>query len=108
MALCADTSLLESLLFHLDVHLLMSLIFEKRFFREQHVLLDFSLNFYFALASMIKGHTQLRNSNPCQEPGPTEMSDGMRSTKICQEPLIVYCLMVSFVFCLLSLSSFSM
>ena len=32
------------------------------------------------------GHTQRRNSNTCQEPGPTEMSDGMRSTYICQKP----------------------
>ena len=32
------------------------------------------------------GHTQRRNSNTCQEPGPTEMSDGMRSTNICQKP----------------------
>ena len=32
--------------------------------------------------TVITGHTQRRNSNTCQEPGPTDMSDGMRSTNI--------------------------
>ena len=62
------------------------------------------------------GHTQRRNSNTCQEPGPTEMSDGMRSTNICQKPFILSCLVLSSLLfrllfslslCLLNLSSFS-
>ena len=60
------------------------------------------------------GHTQRRNSNTCQEPGPTDMSDGMRSTNICQKPFILSCFVLSslssfsvFFLCLLSLSSFS-
>ena len=48
-------------------------------------LLSFSPPFFF-LPSVIMGHIQRKSSNTCQEPGPTEMSDGMRSTNICQKP----------------------
>ena len=48
-------------------------------------LLSFTPLFFF-LTSVKMGNTQRRNSNTCQEPGPTEMSDGMRSTNTCQEP----------------------
>ena len=59
------------------------------------------LSSFFFLPSVIMGHTQRRNSNTCQEPGPTVMSDGMRSTNICQKPFILSCFVLS------SLSSFS-
>ena len=55
----------------------------------------------------VMGHTQRRNSNTCQEPGPTEMSVEMRSTNICQKPFILSCPLFSFVFSFLSLSSLS-
>ena len=81
------------LLFHLLFHLLFSsLLFSPLFF---------SPLFSFLLSSVIMGHTQRRNSNTCQEPGPTTMSNGMRSTNICQKPFILSCLVLS------SLSSFS-
>ena len=84
-----------------------SLLFSPLFFSP----LFFSPLFSFLLSSVIMGHTQRRNSNTCQEPGPTEMSDGMRSTNICQKPFILSCLVLSslssfsvFCLCLLSLS----
>ena len=58
------------------------------------------LSFFFFLPSVIMGHTQRRNSNTCQEPGPADMSDGMTSTNICQKSFILTCFV-------LSLSSFS-
>ena len=79
----------------------------------------FLFSFFFFLfykhtrMTVIMGHTQRRNSNTCEELGPTEMSDGMRSTNICQKPFILSCLVLPslssslFSLCLLSLSSFS-
>ena len=83
--------------------LLFHLLFSSLFFSP----LFFSPLLSFLLSSVIMGHTQRRNSNTCQEPGPTEMSDGMRSTNICQKPYILSCLVLSCLLFLLSLSSFS-
>ena len=98
------SSSLLCLFFHLLFHLLFSsLLFSSLFF-------FLSLSFFFFLPSVTMGHTQRRNSNTCQEPGPTEMSDGMRSTNICQKPFILSCLVLSslssslFFLCLLSQS----
>ena len=72
------------LLFHLLFSLLFSFL-HFSFLLSSLFLLSFTPLFFF-LPSVIMGHTQRRNSNTCQEPGPTEMSDGMRSTNICQKP----------------------
>ena len=60
-----------------------------------------SLFYKHTRMTVTMGHTQRRDSNTCQEPGSTEMSDGMRSTNICQKPFILSCFVLS------SLSSFS-
>ena len=107
------------LLFHLLFHLLFSSLFFSSllssslffsslfFFSLFSCLLTFSslffflpFSFFFFLPSLIMGHTHRRNSNTCQEPGPTEMSDGMRSTNICQKPFILSCLSFSVSLCL--------
>ena len=98
--------LLSSLFFSLLLSSLSFLLSSSFFF--------LFLSSFFFLPSVIMGHTQRRNSNTCQEPGPTDMSDGMRSTNICQKPFILSCFVLSslssssvFFLCLLSLSSFS-
>ena len=75
------------LLFHLDFSssLLLSSLFFSLFLLSFSSLFFFLSSFFF-LPSVIMGHTQRRNSDTCQEPGPTEMSDGMRSTHTCQKP----------------------
>ena len=84
------------------------LFFSPLFFSSLFFCLSFSfslsLSLFFFLSSVIMGHTQRRNSNTCQEPGPTEMSDGMRSINICQKPFILSCLVLSYLLFRLSLS----
>ena len=77
-------SSLSVFLFHLP-----SLLFSSLFFSS----LFFSL---FSFFSDNGTHSKKkRNSNTCHEPGPAEMSDGMRSTNICQKPFILSCLVLS-------------
>ena len=106
----SSSLLLSSLFFSLLFSSLLfsSLLFSSLLFSSLFFLLSFSLSFFFFLPSVIMGHTQRRNSNTCQEPGPSEISDGMRSTNICQKPFILSCLVLSSLSSsLFSLSSFS-
>ena len=115
----------DFLVFHLPFHLLFSslfsLLFSSLLFSSLlffslllsfsfFLFLPFSFFFFLFLSSFSDNGTQSEKEFQ-QEPGPTDMSDGTRSTNICQKPFILSCFVLSslasfsvFFLCLLSLS----